>query len=105
MERELLERAAKAAGIEGEWCEPIGGLLRTDLPRGPDGGCESWNALTDNGDAFGLLVSLGLDLQFYEDSVNVFTAEDYIREDFCNDPCAATRRAIVRAAAELAAPA
>ena len=103
-DRELLELAAKAAGIQdGNWlCDGsywVGAY---------DGGCE-WNPLTDDGDALRLAVKLG----FY---VTVFARLDppdvwvgykigadgrNAIEELGYDPYAATRRAIVRAAAEI----
>lgn len=90
-DRELLELAAKAAGIEGSWHEqnsayasPTGWLM-------PNG--HTWNPLTDDGDAFRLAVKC---LPFH---TLQYSREDY---DHCQqDPYAATRRAIVRAAAEI----
>jgi hypothetical protein len=84
-DRELLEAAAKAAGKEhyGEY-DAHAGLKTT-------GGW--WNPLTDDGDAFRLAVKC---LPFY--------TLRYSREDWekCGeDGYAATRRAIVRAAAEI----
>jgi len=106
-DKELLELAAKAAGkyapkkdcpngwegIRSEkWgCFTMGGEGRT-----PD---YQWNPLTDDGDALRLAVKLGLDLSFEGDNV-VFangTCSEFLRSDYC----AATRRAIVRAAAEI----
>ena len=84
-DRELLELAAKAAGIFD---------LRFD------NNCVAyrnvhieWNPLTDDGDAFRLAVKC---LPFH---TLQYSREDY---DHCQqDPYAATRRAIVRAASEI----
>ena len=88
-DRELLELAAKAAGIELENIPMMGaGLL---LKKGG-----VWNPLADDGDALRLAVKLGL-----------FNDEDFVTElkaiwmYSCTDYYAATRRAIVRAAAEI----
>ena len=98
-DKELLEYAAKAAGYslltEGEskdcyiaWNE-----------REPN----SWNPLTDDGDALRLAVKLQLDVSCCGDTAFVtgdrreYSADEYIPDD----PYAATRRAIVRAAAEI----
>lgn len=115
-DRELLEYAAKAAGIRGEWCS-IGYILRTDLPRGPDGGCEVFDPLTDDGDALRLAVTLGICIEPYplysEQKHSVITKQrrrsDQMREAnptecievYNSDPAAATRRAITGAAAEI----
>ena len=90
-DRELLELAAKAAGIEiKHW---IG-----SEPFSPD-----WNPLTDDGDALRLAVKLKLDvLTDCLDGVCISSAqlEEQCEPDL-GDPYAATRRAIVRAAAEI----
>ena len=101
-DRELLELAAKAAGIVADYFEEDG-----DDSEGMWGsGYEAWNPLTDDGDALRLAVKLNLAISipvhktiradvicFLDSSVN-------IREEN-GDPLAATRRAIVRAAAEI----
>ena len=102
-DKELLELAAKAAGIE----------LKTDsknpyfvwwyhgMPKK-----KQWNPLTDDGDALRLAVKLRIELEFYDGFEEVFATENTIEaisqtEPYKNDPYAATRRAIVRAAAEI----
>ena len=90
-DRELLELAAKAAGIEydgcTDWKEPS---LRIIEPK-----FKYWNPLTDDGDALRLAVKLGM--------MEVAEVLSYwLKQDFrSGDPYAATRRAIVRAAAEI----
>jgi len=103
-DRELLEAAAKAAGIDvhivgdgtagGEVC----------FYSYPD--MMYWNPLTDDGDAFRLLVKLRLELGFPSDHLVWAFARggDVCREHPGTDPYAATRRAIVRAAAALGEP-
>ena len=88
-DRELLELAAKAAG---------NGFV-----------IGYWNPLTDDGDALRLAVKLGLDLELH----GCNSTHPYAVAFDCNrniaeeeqpdngDPYAATRRAIVRAAAEI----
>jgi len=97
-DKELLELAAKTArvalrdldDIYDSWEEcPV--LIH-----------RGWNPLTDDGDALRLAVKLGL-------SMDIFGATTTcVRHDFMgvtvtdlSDPCVATRRAIVRAAAEI----
>jgi hypothetical protein len=81
-DRELLELAAKAAGY---WAAEFN--CPANLPR-PD-----WNPLTDDGDALRLAVKLNL----WE-----AVCDGYQHADSSDsDPYAATRRAIVRAAAEI----
>jgi hypothetical protein len=100
-DRELLELAAKAAGIEfnNKRC-PTGALYC-----GPKHGW--WNPLTDDGDALRLAVKLAAKLQMLiecdGDGAVVFERITYAHafEPSSPDPYAATRRAIVRAAAEI----
>jgi hypothetical protein len=110
-DRELLEKSAKAAGIEwvpsetekGRECELKFGLwLRIEgepnefTPR-------RWNPLTDDGDALrlahGLNVPVSIDISNGLTTVSGWTFD--IDEPHGNDPLAATRRAIVRAAAAI----
>lgn len=56
-----------------------------------------WNPLTDDGDALRLVVKLGIDVVFWEG----FVTAEYEREMYKDDPYAAVRRAIVKAAAEM----
>jgi len=106
-DKELLELAAKAAGIElQQWVE-----LRNTFFLEPHQ--QHWNPLTDDGDALRLAVKLsmlgdlGASLFFpdQEDNTAVFQyyggADIHITEEVTDDPYAATRRAIVRAAAEI----
>ena len=100
-DRKLLELAAKAAGIGliawtkffDEWkfaCNPCG---------------EPWNPLIDDGDALRLLVLLGIEIRHVNGAAHAGRANHF----WCTecwfpdgDKSKATRRAIVRAAAELA---
>jgi len=88
-DRELLEAAAKAAGIELLWHN------FSSIPSLWEGlGSDTvWNPLTDDGDALRLAVALGLTARMS------YNGQDY--EAANKDPYAATRRAIVRAAAEM----
>jgi hypothetical protein len=100
-DRELLELAAKAAGIEGHWheCRPTGNIA---LYCGPRVGW--WNPLTDDAEALRLAVRLRLDILFFDTDepwVEIFGIDANAEELFGDDPYAATRRAIVRAAAEI----
>jgi hypothetical protein len=99
-DKEQLELAAKAAGIEHH-------LLITD-DNAPDG-YRIWNPLTDDGDALRLAVKLGFSLQCAT-GLSIVTYEDrearikQVGEHHNLEPHnkeAATRRAIVRAAAEI----
>lgn len=97
-DRELLEAAAKALGVSGEYGELSGGDPVLCLPA-PYG---IWSPLTDDGDALRLAVKLGLivDAGAHAASDGGHTKFGQVGE---RDPYAATRRAIVRAAASLAA--
>lgn len=104
-DRELLELAAKAAGFRffytydenlSEPCIEI------------DGFPQPWNPLSSDGDALRLAVKLRIDLDQYADSLRCLRSEDFddsegteAIENLGKDPYAATRRAIVRAAAEI----
>jgi hypothetical protein len=99
-DRELLEAAAKAAGID----ITIMALSGPNIISGSDAG-KLWNPLTDDGDALGLAVKLGLavSVEFRVGSTAVLWGPPMgtVREFHGEDPHAATRRAIVRAAAAI----
>lgn len=119
-DRELLELAAKAAGIKisrfGEsedYYSPFRGYVAFvetpwteddpyDLPRGYE-----WNPLDDDGDALVLAVDLKLDIALHDvgdvSQSGAFLLRGKVEayEVHNGDPYAATRRAIVRAAAEI----
>jgi hypothetical protein len=110
-DKELLEYAAKAAGIKIPTKEdyPYAYIdhhgIHRDISCGGDGTRMShWNPLTDDGDALRLAVKLRLP---FRDGLNgtVETGNERsgrpIWELWGDDPLAATRRAIVRAAAEI----
>ena len=107
-DRELLELAAKAAGMtihaanqaQRDACGDgdVGLWISNDTT--------CWNPLTDGSDALRLAVGLGLEIEFGSNFVNVGKSDSnkewhLAREEFGDDPLAATRRAIVRAAAEI----
>lgn len=102
--KELLELAAKAAGIKVHpWHEKYG-LLLSDFD------FEPWNPLEDDADAIRLAVKLRLglvhDWRLVEGKplATVWIKHDgecLAEEDEGDDIYAATRRAIVRAAAEI----
>ena len=102
-DRELLELAAKAAGMDGwTWCEEQQ-CMKSPAKESPYGSVHSyWNPREDGGDALRLAVKLEMELDIGRDSVAIRHSTGIkILEAFNNDPCAATRRAIVRVAAEL----
>ena len=105
-DREYLELAAKAAGIELRW-HPDGTAYS-------DSRCKDywgvWNPLADDGDALRLAVKLFMFVDSAAGAPDSFGAElvragnevvDKTEPRTHDDPYAATRRAIVRAAAEI----
>ena len=100
-DRELLELAAKAAGIEVTgYVENLGLQYVNGSDDSPY--TDYWNPLTDDGDALRLAVNLEMDIHIWNCGVTVTGltgVEAY--EDTCGDRFAETRRAIVRAAAEI----
>jgi hypothetical protein len=94
-DKELLEFAAKAAGYE---YAKHGGYIVVDGIPG------NWNPLKDDGDALRLAVKLKIDVKHYDDYVVGWFDGGFIGTGkifYEGDPYAATRRAIVRAAAEI----
>jgi hypothetical protein len=91
-DRELLELAAKAAGMEYsdlQWSEY-------------DEEYVTWNPLVDDGDALRLAVKLQFKIDLGFKSVAIrHSVGIKILEAFTDDPYAATSRAIVRASAEI----
>lgn len=111
-DKELLEKAAKAAGfsIVGKMMLAIGGGEVLEWFRVfEDGRFGTWNPLTDDGDALRLAVRLNLDIEFLAepDGVEVWVCATWSDEPVSQteeggkDLLAATRRAIVRAAAAI----
>ena len=95
-DRELLEFAAKAAEIDVHTIEDADGVVHWD----------GWKPLTDDGDALRLAVKLDMsvDVDFYESSSYAYAGDSprvWAVELWRDDKGAATRRAIVRAAAEI----
>jgi hypothetical protein len=114
-DRELLELAARAAGLDLEWCGPWACMARN---LGVIDGFDRhtcWNPLNDDGDALRLAVKLRLSIiqeeEFvlggYLQTIEVISEEREdgsricVMQSFDDDPMYATRRAIVRAAAEI----
>lgn len=123
-DRELLELAAKAADIfvnKKTWpyscpiedatffdedSKSITGTRLWFSIEGEVGGTEeyTWNPLNDDGDAFRLAVRLQMQIDMRDPETHLYVEGcaqriDQYHKD--NDPYAATRRAIVRAAAEI----
>lgn len=101
-DKELLTLAAKAAGFD--YITETEG----DVFAWKERSCIEWNPLTDDGDALRLAVTLLIhvgyawdDLTQAYDAVIAQHGGIIFEEPLCNDPYAATRRAIVRAAASI----
>ena len=102
---DLLELAAKAAGIDAVY----GGEKGIFLGANPDLSRKYWNPLTDDGDALRLAVKLSLIVRtpcidtakIYQGNIFPTPERPMVQEIGDGDHCAATRRAIVRAAAEI----
>ena len=106
-DRELLELAAKAAGLSSfEWAGFKMLRVETGSRKGDNG--YYWRPLTDDGDALRLAVKLGLEI-YIDDGYCTTVSQDLLHDWDCGvteyhkgvDMYAATRRAIVRAAAEI----
>jgi hypothetical protein len=110
-DKELLELAAKAAGLKIDKSTTNGGGLYNtgfdimgsavlDWHNGT-----KWNPLTDDGDALRLAVKLNLQITpgtyNKEEATAYGSTEAHERVHYQQDIYAATRRAIVRAAAEI----
>jgi hypothetical protein len=105
-DRELLELAAKAAGIQiHHWSTILPGPMMVNPETDDCGGY--WNPLDEDGDALRLAVKLNMsiDVDSHETSTYAYAGPAvrvYAWELWGKDKDSATRRAIVRAAAEIA---
>ena len=109
-DRELLELAAKAAGIKHNGYFDLDGLY-VEVRQG--GHYDKWNPLTDDGDALRLAVVIDAEILITQHAcivtlekwrgINAIRIQEnhFSTETKRQDPYAATRRAIVRAAAEI----
>ena len=102
-DRELLELAAKAAEMNAKnWHDDAGVYVKDPIE-----GSFYWNPLTDDGDALRLAVKLRLTFSWdrFDDEDYATATPPHTHQGYdCivdQDPYAATRRAIVRAAAEI----
>lgn len=99
-DRELIELAAKAAGYECKW-NPDDPFHLRSMHIAPN--WQAWNPLDDDGDALRLAVELKMSVTVFDDAVGIginpgFGYREY---DISPDQNNSTRRAIVRAAAEI----
>jgi hypothetical protein len=90
-DRELLERAAKAAEQERSAAGDLWSNARGQL----------WNPLTDDGDALRLAVKLHITPHIDGNLTDAESSAGFFTEPHFDDPYVATRRAIVLAAAEI----
>lgn len=107
---ELLKLAAKAAGyVRMQYCEDV---PYVSTGHQPINDWTAWNPLADDGDALRLAVELRRFPSTTQDNLSVFCGYESVKagkrsyhspiiEPFGEDPAAATRRAIVRAAAAI----
>lgn len=115
-DRFLLELAAKALGVDAVWKETTSSLIGPfrQIQHVPHEGfwvgSKKWNPLEDDGDALRLAVALRLDISPQPDGKvevsNQWDKPEDLRwawEAYGDDAHAATRRAIVKAAAEVGA--
>lgn len=108
-DRELVEMAAKASGRDGDWVDFAGMDIRVGYQGGllcGDADGYYWNPLKDDGDALRLAVDLRMSISYglRENTVYVGTAESAPWQEVALSEQgipAATRRAIVCAAAEI----
>lgn len=110
-DKNLLEQAAKAAGYKVEMFEGRLCIKYGDSSCTPKWG--PWNPLTNDGDALRLAVKLGLVIhpsctdEYSRRHVECFKFDEFstevcsARQEHDDDVYRATRRAIVRAAAEI----
>lgn len=107
VDRELLELAAKAAGLEvhAAWQKDRDAAGKGDVGLWLTNGTTCWNPLTDDGQALRLAVKMRLHIEQYRTirAYKLAPGGFWINgcEPIGDDPCAATRRAITRAAAEI----
>lgn len=98
-DRELLEKAAKAAGLPHKWIPLLGKMVHII-----DAGLlEEWNPLTDDGDEARLEAVLCMHVEWHPGAGTVYvgTAEIGCTLPLGDDRQAARRRAGVRAAAAI----
>lgn len=103
-DKELLELATKAAGVVRGYHKFVSNgkpELCYIIEKGRYS--TAWNPLTDDGDALRLAVKLLIDISILDGLSRAFVHGRDFEKIHGKDPYAATRRAIVRAAAEIGA--
>ena len=109
--KELLELAAKAAGVGGNYLFRAGGSKGSGFPYHIEGiqktGGAMWNPITDDGTCARMEAAIGIDVEWYQDKVRSYKHGEclVIRYEFFSnhngDKNAARRMASVRCAAEI----
>ena len=97
-DKELIELAAKAAGLH------VKVASNGEMGLKVHGNCNWWNPLTDDGDALRLAVKVGIYVHCRAGSMvtsAIGDGDEWVIENWSNDPTSATRRAITRAAAQI----
>ena len=99
-DRELLELAAKAAGIKGKWSARGKCIV---ISNGDGLSMHHWRPLEDDGDALRLAVNLWFQVtqSYCKDDLGYYAEVFGYCEYHNGDPASATRRAITRAAAAI----
>lgn len=110
-DRELLELAAKAAGLDSHYSEWAEYVKDHDSPHytmsalhrpGIGGQADSWNPLVDDSDALRLACGQSADIFINQATVRVEIGDVIVKQEIVKgDKVTAVRRAIVRAAAEI----
>lgn len=103
-DRELLELAAKAAGLRSEWSD-VAGCMNLYADSAFKVRTGRWDPKRENLDAFKLAVKLRLDINFYEGSQYVCVT-DYLCDhssstDYTDDRYRDVRLAILDCAAQI----
>ena len=106
-DRELLELAAKGAGYDFKWESVFGSFSEEVEPTvfDEEGFGQFWNPIDDDGDAFRLAVKLRMHVEPWGSGaaavVFIRSRATVAEPHYGDDPERATRRVIVRAAAEI----
>lgn len=100
-DKEMLELAAKAAGLKVRWHES-GHYGQTMEIMESEAGGAPWDPLSDDGDALRLAIEVDITIDAPKGGKIVYAGgQGSFSELVGNDRMAATRRAIVRAASEI----
>lgn len=96
-EQQQMEYAAKAANIKGWWSSSYKAI---QVDTAPLRNFVMWSPRTENGDAFRLMVTLGLDIQRdkWDGQVYAGNLDVLVKLPLGKDHAAATREAIFQAA-------